>query len=93
MKLGAVALLGLALSSPAWADVADDTAGGGDESSGEEGAGEEGTGDEGTGDGGSDDDDDDSEDDKGCSHAAFNPVTGLSLVVGVGLVLGLRRRR
>jgi hypothetical protein len=34
---------------------------------------------------------DDTEDDKGCSHMA-TPVTGLSLIVGAALALGLRRR-
>ena len=45
---------------------------------------------------GSDDeeDEDDDEEDKGCSHAgAFaTPATGLSLIVGTALVIGLRRR-
>jgi hypothetical protein len=31
------------------------------------------------------------EDDKGCSHMA-TPVTGLSLILGAALALGLRRR-
>lgn len=75
----------LLAAPPALADVADDTAFGGDEGGGEEG-GEAGTGDDG------EDEDEDADDDKGCAHAALNPVTGVSLLVGAGLLLGLRRR-
>ena len=80
--------LGLStLSRPAFADVADDSG----NSTGDD------AGDDGGDDGDDDDDDDDSgedddDDDKGCMYVAANPVTGLSLVLGVGLVLGLRRR-
>ncbi len=40
---------------------------------------------------GGDDEDSDEDDDKGCSSAAA-PVSGLSVLVGIGLALGLRRR-
>jgi hypothetical protein len=37
------------------------------------------------------DNDKEEDDDKGCSHMA-TPVTGLSLILGAALALGLRRR-
>jgi hypothetical protein len=38
-----------------------------------------------------DDDDDDDDDDKGCASAA-GPVSAGSVLVGLGLVMGMRRR-
>lgn len=66
-------------SSPAFADVAD----GSDGADGEDGD----DGDDG-------DDTSDEDDDKGCSHVAklATPATGLSLMVGTALLVGLRRR-
>jgi hypothetical protein len=80
MSLRALALvipLTLTLASaPAWADISD----GGDGADGADGA-----------DGGDGGDTAEEEDDKGCSQVP-TPVTGLSLVIGAALALGLRRR-
>ena len=76
LLLPALAAATFAVSAPAFADVATD---GTDSTDGDDQEEEE---------------DEEDEEDTGCAHvrAFANPATGLSLVVGVGLVIGLRRR-